>query len=117
MHELSFAQQIMENVLREAAAYPGARIVRVRLRADELLALEPASLRFALEALAVGTPMEGAEIDMRETGPEWRCTACGPLPAGAPPTDVCSQCGGPIEARGMELVIEEIELDDETDQG
>ena len=49
MHELSFAQQILETVQREAAGFGGVRVTRVKLRADEYLALEPASLRFCLD--------------------------------------------------------------------
>lgn len=73
MHEMSFAEQVLEQVLREAAAYPGLRVTRVALRAGERLAIEPASLRFCLEAIAADTAMDGAVLDYEETyavGPE-----------------------------------------------
>lgn len=86
MHELSFAQQILESIERETAAYPGCTVAKVKLRAGDMLALEPASLRFALEALAVGTAMEGAAVELQE------------YPG------------------GKDLIIEEIELNDDEDQ-
>lgn len=113
MHEMSFAEQILENVLAEAKSYPGARVTRVKLRADELLALEPASLRFCLEAISVDTPMEGAKIEMREIKPQLRCPVCGPVDVESLGDPVCPQCGQFAELpAGMELVIEEIELDE-----
>jgi hydrogenase nickel incorporation protein HypA/HybF len=66
MHELSFAQQVLESVIRQADAYPGCNITRMKLCAGGDLALEPASLRFALEAIAVGTCAEGADIELSE---------------------------------------------------
>lgn len=66
MHEMSFAESILDGVQRELAGYPGCRVLRVSMRASELLALEPASLRFCLEAVTAGTALEGARFDLRE---------------------------------------------------
>ena len=113
MHEMSFAEQILQVVQREAANYPGATVVRVRLRAGELLGLDPASLRFCLEAISVDTVMEGAEIDMDQTGPELDCSECGRVTIESVLDPVCPNCGrlGRL-ATGTEMVIEEIELDE-----
>lgn len=64
MHELSFAEQILDTVQREAAAYPDTRIIRIRLRAGELLGIEPASLEFCLKAISAGTVANTAEIEI-----------------------------------------------------
>ncbi len=64
MHELSFAEQILDAVQTEAMKYPDARVARIRLRAGEQLALEPASLTFCLNAIAAGTSAEDAKIDI-----------------------------------------------------
>lgn len=66
MHEMSFAEQVLDVVLREAAAYPDARIGRVRVRVGALLAVDPGSLRFSLEAISLDTPAEGAELEIIE---------------------------------------------------
>ena len=92
MHELSFAEQILETIQRETAAYSGARVTRVKLKTDEYLALEPASLRFCLESISVNTVMDGAEIEIEEVQP--------------PP-------GAERPFFGAGLVIEEIELDEQ----
>jgi Zn finger protein HypA/HybF involved in hydrogenase expression len=87
MHEMSFAEQVLEVVAREAeAAVPGAKVARVKLRAGTLLALEPASLQFALEAISADTSLEGARFEYEET-----------------------------DGLGPELVVEEIELHEQDD--
>jgi hydrogenase nickel incorporation protein HypA/HybF len=114
MHEMSFAQQILDVVLREAEAYPGARVTRVKLKAGALLALEPASLRFCLEAIAADTPMEGAALDMVETPAEIECPVCGRIEVESLSGGMCPDCGAQAQpATGTELTIEEIELDEE----
>ncbi len=114
MHELSFAQQILENVEREARNYPGCRVVRIRLRAGEMLALDPASLRFAMEAISVDTAAEGAVVEMDEVTQQLECPRCGTVPAEAPLGTRCPECGGEgTLTAATELTIEEIELDDE----
>ena len=67
-------------------------MTRVKLKADEYLALEPASLRFCLESISQDTIMDGAEIEIEEV---------------QPPPDA----ERPLFGAG--LVIEEIELDEQ----
>jgi hydrogenase nickel incorporation protein HypA/HybF len=113
MHEMAFAEQILEGVQRAAEPYAGSAVTRVRLRAGERLALEPASLRFCLEAISVGTCMEGAQIELNETGPELECPACGRVEVASVLETTCPHCGQACPpALGTELFIEEIELDD-----
>ena len=117
MHELAFAEQILTSVVDAAAAYPGARIRRVRLSAGKYLGLDRDSLTFCLDAISSGTPLEDAEIELTEVGPEFMCPACGRVPAGEEVLETCPQCGAAGEmSRGTDLFIEEIELDDEEDQ-
>jgi hydrogenase nickel insertion protein HypA len=112
MHELSFAEQVLDGVLQETEAWPASRITRIKLRAPESLALEPASLRFALEALSADTQAEGAEIIIaEEAGVMLECGNCGSVKAETRAEPVCPHCGAPCRQRGAELVIEEIELD------
>ena len=112
MHELSFAEQVVESVQREAAKYPGYAVTRVRLRAGELLAIEPASLRFCLEAISVGTVMENAAIEMTESAAALDCSNCGRVPIESLLNPHCPKCGKPGQVVGADLIIEEIELDD-----
>jgi len=113
MHELSFAQQILESVVREAEEYPGHKVIRIKMRAADALALEPASLRFCLEAIAVGTVAEGAAIEFEETSPEIECPRCGRGPAESRFDAICPQCGAAaVIVASTDLVIEEIELNE-----
>ena len=117
MHELSFATQIVESIQRETSAYPDCRITRIKLRAGTALALDPASLRFSIEAISAGTSLEGARVEMEETGPEIDCPACGRVSLQTPAASVCPACGQPGElVLDSGLTIEEIELDDEDAQ-
>lgn len=114
MHEMAFAEQILENVQRETEAFGDCIVTRVRLRAGERLALEPASLRFCLEAISVGTCMEGAVIEFREVGPELDCPVCGRVTVASALDTVCPTCGQACPpTMGTELILEEIELNDE----
>ncbi len=67
MHEMAFAQQILDCVQSYTADYPNARVTRLRLASGARLALDPASLRFCLEAIAVGSVMDGASIELLES--------------------------------------------------
>ncbi len=114
MHELSFAAQILETVQREVAGYPGCRVRRIKLRAGEMLALEPASLRFCLEGIAEGTVMEGAQVDFEEIPAEMNCPVCGKVRMRSPVDRLCPQCGEIGKPLGnTELILEEIDLDEQ----
>jgi len=117
MHEFAFAEQIYQRVLSEVDKHPGYRVSRIKLRAAQALALEPASLRFCLEAITVGTVMEGVELDMDETGPEMECPNCGRVTIDSILDTVCPVCGslGSL-SRSTELIIEEIELSEQENQ-
>jgi hydrogenase nickel incorporation protein HypA/HybF len=113
LHEMSFATQVLECVERTALAYPGARVVRVRIAAGEILALNEASLTFCLEAIAAGSVMDGATIEMTTRPLELRCARCGPFALNSVSEAVCPVCGGSAAVSGgRELIVEEIELDD-----
>ena len=94
MHELSLAGGILSAVEAAAAADPFVRVSRLRLEAGKLAGVEVHALRFALEALAPGTLLAGAQIDIEEPhGQAWclDCAATVPLvERGAP----CPTCGG-----------------------
>ncbi|HOX38891.1 MAG TPA: hydrogenase maturation nickel metallochaperone HypA [Candidatus Brocadiia bacterium] len=112
MHEFSFAEQVLEGIITELGPYPEAKVVRIRLRAAPALAIEPASLRFALESLSEGTPAEGAKIEIEKGEAQAECPKCGRIDAPATPDSICPKCGKPgLSPAEAELIIEEIELD------
>jgi hydrogenase nickel incorporation protein HypA/HybF len=112
MHELSIA----EAIVRIAAAHAGERrVTSVEVRVGHLRQVVPDALAFAFELVAVGTPVEGAELELSEVPVAGRCRACGaeseldgfPL--------LCPECGGlDVEVtRGEELCVEAIEVEQE----
>jgi hydrogenase nickel incorporation protein HypA/HybF len=94
MHELSLAGGIVKIVEDAAARESFRRVSLLRLEAGALSGVEVRSLRFALEAVAPGTCLEGADIVIDEPpGTAWCmvCSASVPLAARG---DACPRCGG-----------------------
>jgi hydrogenase nickel incorporation protein HypA/HybF len=111
MHELAIAESVVDIAVRHAA---GRRVTRVELEVGHLRQVVPAALEFAFELVARGTPVEGAELSMREVRAAGRCRSCGAdteLP-GFPLA--CGSCGGfDVEVtRGEELRVDSLELDE-----
>jgi len=114
MHELGFAEQILNCVVGEARRHGARRALRVKLQMGKYSGLEKASLSFCLEAISAGTLMEGAEIEIEETAAEWFCANCGRFTLDEHAEPICPVCGGKAAlTEGMELYVKEIELDDD----
>ncbi len=77
MHELSLAQSILDAVLEIAEERGAERVLGVRIRVGEFTMVNPEQLRFCLEALAEGTPAEGAEFEIELERGRLRCRECG----------------------------------------
>ena len=111
MHELSLAASIAEIVHRHAR---GRRVTRVEVAVGHLRVTMPSALAFGFELVSMGTPFEGAKLDVRQVPVRGRCRACGeevepeawPL---ACPT--CSSFELAISG-GEELCVEAIEIED-----
>jgi len=111
MHELS----LMTNLLEDAvAAADGAPVCALRVRVGPLSGVVIEALRFAFEALAPGTPAEGARLDIDETVPLFRCPHCGteyPTPVGSYQCPGCGAADGELIG-GHELELISIEVPD-----
>jgi hydrogenase nickel incorporation protein HypA/HybF len=112
MHEASLAGGVLQLVERTAQRERFARVARLRLEAGALAGVETRALRFALEAIAPGTVLEGAVIDIDEPpGKAW-CMDCSMTVAMAQRGDACPHCGGyrlqptgGTELRVVELMV------------
>jgi hydrogenase nickel incorporation protein HypA/HybF len=94
VHELSLAAEILRLVQDAAARERFQRVAMLRLEAGALAGVEVGALRFALDAVAPGTCLEGASIDIEEPpGRAW-CGACATEVAIDSRADPCPQCGG-----------------------
>jgi hydrogenase nickel incorporation protein HypA/HybF len=74
MHELSITQSIVDAV---AGRTGGAQIAVVSLRIGKLAGIVPDSVRFCFELITVGTPLEGARLDIEEPAGQAHCRGCG----------------------------------------
>ena len=94
MHELSLAGGILRVVEDAAAREHFRRVSQLRVEAGALSGVDVHALRFALEASAQGTLLQGAEILIDEPpGAAW-CLACGTTVSIRTRADPCPLCGG-----------------------
>jgi hydrogenase nickel incorporation protein HypA/HybF len=112
MHETSLAGGILKLVEDTAARDPFTRVQRLTLRAGAFAGVEVRALRFALEAIAPGTRLHGAEIVIDEPpGRAW-CLPCGETVGIAARGQPCPRCGshqvqptGGAELEVVDLVV------------
>ena len=76
MHELSLAHDILQLVENAARREDFQRVARLHLEAGALAGVEVSALRFALESLATGTCIEGAQLQIDEPPGEAWCERC-----------------------------------------
>lgn len=94
MHELSLAAEILRLVQEAATRERFQRVAMLRLEAGALAGVEVGALRFALDAVAPGTCLQGASIDIEEPpGRAW-CGHCTTEVAILSRVDPCPLCGG-----------------------
>lgn len=114
MHEASLAGGVLKLVEDCARREGFARVKVLRLEAGQLAGVEPRALRFALEALAAGTCLQGARVEIDEpAGQAWCLLCCGSVEV-AQRGDACPQCGGyqlhptgGTELRVVEMTVED----------
>ncbi len=114
MHELSIAASIVEAVAETAAAYPGARVLAVRLRVGALAAVVEDSLQFCWGVTTEDTPLAGAKLVVRAMPVVVHCAACGVDSEIGVQSFRCPRCGEPAGdlRQGRELEIESIEIEE-----
>lgn len=112
MHELSLAGGILRLLEQTRARDPFERVTHLRLEAGALSGVEPSALRFALDAIAPGTCLEHATIDIEEPAATAWCLPCNQSVAIRSHLDPCPICGdyqltvtSGTELRVMELQV------------
>ncbi|MGB7749164.1 MAG: hydrogenase maturation nickel metallochaperone HypA [Verrucomicrobiia bacterium] len=76
MHELSIMQSALDQVLEKARQAGASRVHVIRLRIGVLSGVVPDALQFAFEALADGTPAQGAQLLIEDVPARFWCAAC-----------------------------------------
>jgi hydrogenase nickel incorporation protein HypA/HybF len=120
MHEFSIASQVVEVVqtaLREAG---GTKVSEIRLRVGEFSFISAEQLRFAVEELSRGTPLEGAELTVTPQPGKAICGSCGSerivtydsLRASGAALSACKECGSPVKLMGgTDCLVENVMME------
>ena len=115
MHEYGLMEDIVADAVEEARRRGTPSIHRVRVEVGELSAASPESLAAAFLALAPGTVLEEAHLDLAVIPGELGCTACGlhgsPHDTGLDPEPpwICPTCGFPMAAtKGKDIVLADV---------
>jgi hydrogenase nickel incorporation protein HypA/HybF len=114
MHELSIVASIVETVTESAAAYPGSRVLEVRLRVGALASVVVDSLEFCWGIAAEGTALANSKLVVKTLPVVMRCATCGDVELEGVQSFRCPTCGelcGDLR-QGRELEIESIEIDE-----
>jgi hydrogenase nickel incorporation protein HypA/HybF len=74
MHELGITQNIVAIVAEHAR---GRAVTRVVVEIGELAGVMADAVAFCFDAVAAGTPLEGAVLEIRRIEARGRCRACG----------------------------------------
>ena len=107
MHELGITRNIVAIVSERAGAM---RVKRVALEIGKLSAIVPDAIRFCFDVCSQGTPLEGAELDIREIAGRGRCLVCGEILELEKPFGKCACGSGQIQCiAGEEMKIKEME--------
>lgn len=110
MHEVSMAAGILDMVEQAARTERFASVKRLRVRAGAFSGVDVAALRFALEALAPATLLDGAQLLIDEPpGSAW-CWDCQAQVLIAQRADACPACGGYRLAPGEGNALRVVEL-------
>jgi hydrogenase nickel incorporation protein HypA/HybF len=113
MHEMSLVESMIELIESESRTRGFARVSRVRLAIGALGHVEPEAMRFCFDAVARGTIVEGAQLDIRTVPGEAWCLDCGKRVAIAERHGACPDCGRyhMQMTGGDELRLDELEVD------
>ena len=115
MHELSIVSSIVDTVTESLAAYPGARVLEVRLRVGALASVVVESLEFCWGIAAEGTAMEGSKLVENVLPVVMHCVHCrADVELEGVQSFRCPKCGEPCSdlRQGRELEIESFEIEE-----
>lgn len=112
MHEVSLAGNILQMVENARMREPFERVTLLRLQAGALVAVDIAALRFALESMAPGTCLEGAQIAIDEQAAMGWCARCSQSVAIFSRLDLCPLCEGACvqPTSGTDLTITDLRV-------
>lgn len=94
MHEMALAESVLRIVEEQAQTHNYSRVRTVWLEIGRLSHAEPDAIRFCFDAVAKGTMIEGAALEIdRAPGEAW-CQVCAKAVPVSSLADACPECGG-----------------------
>ena len=93
------------------------RVIRIVVTIGELAVVQEDCLTFAFGAITMGTPMEGAKLEIEHVRPLFKCRTCG---SEFEPRDgffsPCPDCGGygVDVVKGEDMYVKSVELEQES---
>jgi hydrogenase nickel incorporation protein HypA/HybF len=115
MHELSIVSSVVETVMESLDAYPGARVVEVRLKVGALASVVVDSLEFCWGIATEDTPLKGARLVVSTVPVVMHCAICdADVELEGVQSFRCPRCDEPCFdlRQGRELDIESFEIDE-----
>lgn len=115
MHELSIVSSVVDAVTESLTAYPGARVVEVRLRVGVLSSVIEESLQFCYGIATEGTALEGSRLTVNVVPVTVYCATCDKdVEIRSVQSFRCPVCGEPAAdlRQGRELEIESFEIEE-----
>jgi hydrogenase nickel incorporation protein HypA/HybF len=111
MHEMAIADSILRIALRHAN---GRRVSKLVVQIGHLRQVLPDPLAFGFEMLAVGTPLEGAQMVIESVPAAAMCRKCGATTGQPTLPMTCGACGAfeLIVVQGEELIVESLEIEE-----
>jgi hydrogenase nickel incorporation protein HypA/HybF len=93
MHELSLAEELVEQLAEVARREGAERIVEIRLELGAMCGVDRDAFEFAFPAVAEGGLAERAALVIEEIPVSVRCGRCGSVSEPAYPMMRCAVCG------------------------
>jgi hydrogenase nickel incorporation protein HypA/HybF len=113
MHEMGFANSILEAVRGQVACYPGGIPCKVGVKIGELAAIDADALQFCFEALIQDTDLRSLKLEIEICPRLHRCGGCGHTFIVRDYEFRCPQCAGMqsecISGDELELAFLEVE--------
>lgn len=113
MHEFSLCSALVEEVTRWIApCAPGMRVTRVTVRVGKLRSVVEETMRFAFAVATLGTPMQGATLQLEEEPVRVACRYCRVERTLAEVDFICPRCGRPVDIiAGNDIVLVSIDVE------
>jgi len=112
MHELSLAEDLVQQLAEVARREGAERIVQIRLELGAMCGVDRDAFEFAFPAVAHGGPAAQAVLVIEEIPVSVRCGRCGSVSEPAYPMIQCAACGcGEVEVvAGREFKVLSMEV-------